>query len=350
MTGETRLYTRIILVVLIFIGTVWVLAPFLAATLFAIILCLSSWPVFKWIEDRLWQRSNLAATVMTLLLILAILLPMAYFAMALAGHVPSLIANIRDWLVSTNGKPPSWLVSLPFVGEPVAAYWLKLAANQEELAKLGNYLFEPTRILLTKTVSVMIQGLLQLILVILIAFFFYRDGDYLSCRLAVLAHKIGGQLGSDMLALTQKTIMGVMIGLVGTAAAQSLVALIGFVIAGVPSAVLLAGATFFLSMIPMGPPLIWGGTAWWLYDQGYVGWSIFMVIWGTGVISGIDNFIRPVLISQTTNLPVLLIMLGVLGGVLAFGFVGIFIGPVVLTLGLTLVDRWSVSVVEPVEP
>jgi predicted PurR-regulated permease PerM len=118
--------------------------------------------------------------------------------------------------------------------------------------------------------------------------------------------------------------MGVMVGIVGTAVAQALVALIGFLIAGVPAALLLAAATFFLSMSPVGPPLIWGGAAWWLYSQGETGWAIFMVVWGLAVISSVDNFIKPILISRTASLPILLVALGVFGGVLAICFVGLF--------------------------
>ncbi len=174
-----------------------------------------------------------------------------------------------------------------------------------------------------------------------IAFFFYRDGNKLATHLSGLAEKIAGDLGERMLQLSRSTIMGVMIGIVGTAAAQALIALIGFLIAGVPAALLLSAATFFLSMVPVGPPLIWGGAAWWLYSQGETGWAIFMVIWGVGIISSVDNFLKPILISRTASLPILLIALGVFGGILAFGFVGIFLGPVILALALTLVEGWS---------
>jgi len=119
------------------------------------------------------------------------------------------------------------------------------------------------------------------------------------------------------------------------------VALIGFLIAGVPAPLLLGAATFFLSMIPVGPPLIWGGAAWWLYDQGQTGWAIFMLIYGFAIISSVDNLVKPILISRSASLPILLIALGVFGGILAFGFIGIFLGPVILALALTLINNWS---------
>ncbi|MBK6636486.1 MAG: AI-2E family transporter [Rhodocyclaceae bacterium] len=329
---------RLTVVVLLVIGVFWVLAPFVAALLFAAILCLSTWPLFAWLETRLKGRTTLAALLSTLILALAVLVPMTYLAATIADGVGQLIILLRPWFESTDHAPPAWLASLPVVGEHLDAYWRKLASSQTELANLGKQLFEPTRRLLLAATGLIGQGLLELTLVVFITFFFYRDGRVLSERLARMANRIGGDLGTRMLQLTQSTIMGVMIGIVGTAAAQGVVALLGFLIAGVPAALLLAAATFFLSMIPVGPPLIWGGAAWWLFDQGQTGWAIFMLVYGLTVISSVDNFVKPILISRTASLPILLIALGVFGGVLSFGFVGIFLGPVILAIGLTLAD------------
>jgi predicted PurR-regulated permease PerM len=346
MNESTRTYARIALAALIVVGTVWVLAPFLAALLFAAILCLTTWPLFTWLEARLKGRTTLAALLATLVLALIVLGPMSYLAATIADGVAQLIALLRPWFESADHAPPNWLATLPLVGEPLDTYWRKLASNQTELANLGKQLFEPTRKFLTSAATLIGQGLLELTLVVFIAFFFYRDGHKLATHLARLSGKIGGALGERMLQLARNTIMGVMVGIVGTAAAQSLVALIGFLIAGVPAALLLAAATFFLSMVPVGPPLIWGGAAWWLYSQGETGWAIFMIVWGVAVISSVDNFLKPILISRTSSLPILLVALGVFGGVLAFGFVGIFLGPVILALALTLVEGWSAASAE----
>lgn len=340
MNERTRAYARIALAALILVGTVWVLAPFLAALLFAAILCLSTWPLFAWLEGKLKGRSTLAALIATLVLALTVLVPMSYLAATIADGVTQLIALLRPWFESADHAPPDWLAGLPLVGEQLDAYWRKLAASQTELTNLGRQLFDPTRKFLTSAATLIGQGLLELTLVVFIAFFFYRDGGKLAAQLAQLADKIGGELGGRMLGLAQSTIMGVMIGIVGTAAAQSLIALIGFLIAGVPAALLLAAATFFLSMVPVGPPLIWGGAAWWLYSQGETGWAIFMAIYGLTVISSVDNFLKPILISHHASLPILVVALGVFGGVLAFGFVGIFLGPVILALALTLIQGW----------
>jgi len=130
-------------------------------------------------------------------------------------------------------------------------------------------------------------------------------------------------------------------GIFGTALAQALVALAGFWVAGVPGALVLAAATFFLSMIPVGPPLIWGGATIWLFQQDQPGWGVFMLLWGLLAISSIDNVVKPLLISRHSALPMLLIVLGVFGGIAAFGFIGIFIGPPMLAVGLNLVQMWT---------
>jgi predicted PurR-regulated permease PerM len=245
--------------------------------------------------------------------------------------------------------PPEWLGSIPFVGSQLDAYWHSLADSREEFNKLLKQLYDPARKVLLTVVALTGEGLLQIVLVLFIAFFFYRDGPALVERLRDSSRRLGGELGEQMLALARSTVMGVMVGIVGTAAAQSLVALLGFLIAGVPGAVLLAAAIFFLSMIPVGPPLIWGGAAFWLYDQGQTGWAIFMAVYGVAVISSVDNFVKPLLISRTASLPILLIALGVFGGVLAFGFIGIFLGPVLLALGLVLAEKWTASHPYPAE-
>lgn len=341
MNETTRANARIAIVALIVVGAAWILAPFLAALLFAAILCLSTWPLFVWIETRVKGRTTLAAGLMTLLLAAAVLLPMSYLAATVADGVSQLLTLLRAWFAAGDWTPPVWLAAIPLAGEHLANYWTKLAGSQAELAQLGQHLFEPTRKVLLATVSLIGQGLLELTLVVFITFFFYRDGRQLAERLGHLAEKIGAELGGRMLKLARTTIMGVMIGIVGTAGAQALVALIGFLVAGVPAALLLASATFFLSMVPVGPPLIWGGATWWLYQQGETGWAIFMLVWGVAIISSVDNFVKPILISRTSSLPILLIALGVFGGILAFGFVGIFLGPVILALALVLAENWS---------
>jgi predicted PurR-regulated permease PerM len=153
--------------------------------------------------------------------------------------------------------------------------------------------------------------------------------------------RVAGIHVENILVTISNTVRGVMFGLLGTALAQGLVAMIGFAIAGVPGAMLLGIVTAILSLIPIGPPIIWGGAAIWLFYQGAVGWGIFMLLYGFFCISSVDNVVKPMLISRSSNLPFILGLFGIIGGVLAFGFVGVFIGPTLLAVGLSLTKEWS---------
>jgi predicted PurR-regulated permease PerM len=142
--------------------------------------------------------------------------------------------------------------------------------------------------------------------------------------------------------LAGNTVRGVVYGILGTAIVQAVMAGVGFLVAGVPGAGLLALLTFFLSVVPMGPPLIWLPAALWLFHQGATGWGIFMIIWGIAV-SSVDNFVKPWLISQGSDMPFVLTLFGVLGGAVAFGFIGVFIGPTLLAVGYRIVKEWTAA-------
>lgn len=340
---DNRRLIQITLVALLAIGCALILKPFVAAILFAGVVCLTSWPMYVWVLARLKYRAWLAALLMTLVLTLVVVLPTALLAASLTEMTPVLIANIRVLVERAQTAPPGWVRSLPLFGDQIHAYWQSLIDSREELYVLLRNVYDPTRRFVLIAGALAGEGFLQLVLVLFVVFFLYRDGTALAARMRVLSQKLGGKLGEEMLLLTHNTVNAVMIGIVGTAAGQALVALFGFLIAGVPVPMLLAAATFFLSMIPVGPPLVWGGAAVWLYDQGETGWAVFMVAWGLLAISSVDNFLKPMLISRSASLPILLIALGVFGGAIAFGFVGIFLGPVLLAVALALTDRFSAS-------
>jgi predicted PurR-regulated permease PerM len=185
------------------------------------------------------------------------------------------------------------------------------------------------------------QGVTQVLLSAFLAFFLLRDAPELSQRLAVAVERLAGQRGRHLIMVAGNTVRGVIYGILGTAIAQSVVAGFGFWIAGVPGAVLLAVLTFFFAVVPFGPPLIWVPAAFWLFAQGHTGWGIFMLVWGLLVISSVDNVLRPFLISQGSKMPFALIFCGVIGGALAFGLVGVFIGPTLLAVCFRLIAEWS---------
>ncbi len=339
---DPKRLAQIALVVLLIIGCIAVLLPFIGAVLFAFVVWICTW---RFYADRLLpllgRRDTLGASLMTLALVLIMLLPTLFLAGSLANGTDKLLDFVKPYIEQgLPANPPGWLSGLPFFGGEIDSTWHRLAGNREELNTAIKQLVAPARQLALALGGIAANGLLQLALVLFVTFFLYRDGVAISNALLVGAHKLGGELGENMLDKARGTVVGVMLGIVGTAAAQGTVAMIGFLVAGVPAAVLLGFVTFFLSMIPVGPPLIWGGAAAWLYSEGQAGWAIFMVLYGLFVISSIDNFVKPILIARGAGLSILLIALGVLGGVLVFGFIGIFLGPVLLALGDMLLQRW----------
>jgi len=339
-TINTNQLTRISLVLLLITGCFYVLRPLMAAILFSTIICVFTWPLYHSIWIRFGKRDTLAATMMTLLLLVALILPMAYLAANFADFTATLVNQFQPILQSLQPHAPDWMRNLPIIGGQVSEAWERATVSHEELMKLVSQYYEPLRIFSLQAVQLVVGGLMQLILVVFIAFFFYRDGARLAAGLVTIAHKLGGELGREVLTLSRDTVRAVMLGIFGTALAQALVALIGFEVAGMPLPLLLAAITFFLSVLPVGPPLVWGGASLWLYSHGEPSWALFMFLYGLLVISTVDNVVKPILISHSSHLPILLVVLGVLGGIVAFGFIGIFLGPTLLAVALTLVKHW----------
>jgi predicted PurR-regulated permease PerM len=342
ITSAQKQIIQIAIVALLLIGCIAVLLPFTGTLMFAVVICVTTAPL----RDRMLRlcrgRSHLTALLMSALLVLLLLAPLALLSGTLTQGIESAVRYIRPIMeAGLSADAPEWLSDLPVVGPIIDTYWHELAASREEMNNLLRQLVDPTRRMALATVSILGQGLLQLALVIFFAFFIFRDAEKYAEALRNGSQKLAGELGVRMLKLAAGTVTSVMIGIVGTAAAQAFVAMIGYLIAGVPGVAMLTFMTFIFSMVPViGATLIWLGAAWWLYDSGQTGWSIFMVLWGMFGISSVDNFIKPILISRTSSLPLLLIVVGIFGGVMVFGFIGLFLGPMLLALGQVLIREW----------
>lgn len=328
-------------IALLVIGCFLVFRPFLAALFFAAVICLSTWPAFRWLKARLGGRPAFAALLLAVGMLLAIALPVALVAYSLVTNSAQAIDMVRGFLDRGPIDLPAWLTGMPYAGSWIDEYWQKLIGSREELVALGKRLAEPARTFLLAAGSAAGEGLLQILVAIFVAFFFYRDGEDLARMVqSGMTRLAGSERGLSVITTARNAVMGVVYGLIGTALAQAGVALVGFLIAGVPGALLLSALIFVLSLVPMGPVLIWGGAAAWLYAQGQSGWAIFMVAYGVLVISSVDNFVKPILMSRAGGLSMLLVVLGVFGGAISFGFIGIFIGPALLAVGWSLINAW----------
>ncbi|MGZ5652332.1 MAG: AI-2E family transporter [Usitatibacter sp.] len=341
-TTRFEQYARVAAIALLVVGCFLVLRPFLGAMLFAGILCFSTWPVFVALRDRMGGRAWLAAILIVAFLVLAMVVPVALAAQSIIVHSSEAVELFRGFLDrKSTFTLPQAVRDFPMLGPWLDTYTRTLTEGSAELADLARRLTEPAKGFLVAIGGAIGQGLVQLLIALFVAFFFYRDGER-ARRLVIegMVRIAGPEHGSALIATAQSAVKGVIYGLIGTAVGQAVVALIGFLIAGVPGALLLAALTFVLSLVPMGPVLVWGGAAAWLYFQGEIGWTIFMVIYGIAVISSVDNVLKPILMSRAGNLSLLVVVLGVFGGAVAFGFIGLFVGPALLAVGWNLMKTW----------
>jgi predicted PurR-regulated permease PerM len=272
--SKIEVYLGWIVLTMLLIGSLIVLMPFLTALLWAGVLCFSTWPLYQRLLEILKHRRTLAAFIMSLAMILVILLPFLIVGATLADNVGELRTAVHRWIDEGPPSPPDWLPEVPVVGQSAYDYWLSLTADSAKLVATAKRFVEPVSGVLLKLGVILGRGLLQLGLSVFIAFFLYRDGIALAAMLKTAVIRIGGNGGDHLLRVAGNTVQGVVYGVLGTALVQSVMAGIGFVIAGVPGAAVLGLLTFFFSVVPIGPPLVWLPAALWLFSRGLTGWGI----------------------------------------------------------------------------
>lgn len=336
-----QLIAGIAAVVVILLGCLVILSPFFPAILLATILALSTWPAFEWLNKKLKRRTALAATLMTILLGLCFIVPLVIIGTSSADNFGKISDLFRSSLQGNTAVVGHHLSTVPYVGDALHGYWADLTSDKENFQKILEEYAGITTDGLIKLGGSIGRGLLDLTLGVMIAFFFFRHGTRAAARIRTLIDKFGGEYGQRLLEVSKNTLIGVVYGMLGTALAQGALAAFGFWVSGVPGASFLGLLTFFLSFIPNGPPFIWVPAAFWLYSEGQVTQAIFLGLWGLLAISSIDNVLRPYFISLRGNLPFLLTLLGIIGGIMAFGFIGVFIGPTLLALAYALILDWT---------
>jgi predicted PurR-regulated permease PerM len=284
-----------------------------------------------------------AALAMVALTSVLLVLPIGIAAPGSADDVTRLRHAIMDALRSGLPNSPLWVFDIPLIGGTLGALWNNWAADISGMLEALRPYFG---ILLENGLSLLLgiaNGVLMFLLALFVAFFFYVYGDPLADRLRLLLRRIAGVQADRMITITGATVRGVVYGILGTAVVQGILTAFGLWLSGVPRPVLLGSVAGLLSVLPIGAPVVWIPAAIWLVGSGHYGWGIFLAIYGVGAVSGADSLIRPWFIARGAQLPFMLTVLGVLGGALAFGLLGIFLGPVLLGVGFTLVNEWARS-------
>lgn len=320
--------------------SLWVLRPFLAAGVWAAMIVVATWPPFLALEQRLGGRRTPAILLMCLGMLLLLVLPLWLAIDTIFAHRDALTA-LADRLTH-EGLPgaPDWLAGLPLIGEKAAGFWQGLASGGSEgvVAKVTPYAANTGKWVLAQ-VGGLGGMLIQFLLIVTIAAILYGSGEQAARLMHRFGRRLAGVRGENSIILAAQAIRGVALGVGVTALVQTLLGGAGLWLAGVPFASLLSALMLMLCIAQIGPVLVLLPAAGWLFWTGDNSWAIFLLVWSV-VVGSLDNFLRPALIRRGADLPLLLIFAGVIGGMLGFGLIGIFVGPVVLAVTWTLMQAW----------
>jgi predicted PurR-regulated permease PerM len=336
----TRTTLAIICILLLIAGSLWILRPFLGAAVWAAMLVVASWPLLKALEGRLGGRRAPAVAVMTLGMLLLLVIPLGLAIDTIAEHADQVTGAAKAVAASGLPQPPQWVSRVPLVGDKAAASWAQLAdAGPAGLvARLGPYLTDAAKWLFGQAGSV--GGvLIQFLLVVVLSAIMYANGEAGARLVLRFGRRLAGERGENAVILAGQAIRGVALGVGVTAIIQTVLGGMGLAVAGVPFASLLSAVMLMFCIAQLGPSLVLFPAVAWMYWMGDTGWATFLLIWSI-FVGTMDNFLRPFLIKKGADLPLLLIFAGVIGGMLGFGLVGIFVGPVVLAVTYTLLLAW----------
>lgn len=317
-----------------------VVQPFLASIAWALILCFVTWPAYVRLRSKLGERHSISALVMTLLLATALVVPLVWLVLLLEGELVNLYGTIEQHLANGPIVLPEAIRTLPVLGPELQRIVESFGSTPDALkAEIARYVGE-WREDITALIGGVGKNMAKLGFALLTAFFVYRDGEKLLAQITAGMRILVGNRERDYINAAGATTRAVVYGLILTAVAQGILAGIGYWIFGAPSPIFLALITMIVALIPFGTPFVWGGVAVWMIANGDLTGGIGLALWGTLLVSWVDNIIRPLVISSATQIPFILVMFGVLGGLAAFGMVGLFIGPVILAVALAVWREW----------
>ena len=334
-----RLALGLFLVGLLFLSYK-VLQLFLVPVAWAAILVYVTWPIYRRLRGLLGRKVNSSALLMTLFLTLTFALPLLWMVGVLRAEVPTAYARSVEILLSGPDSVPPAIAGIPWLGHEMERV---LALSADDPAALQKQVVRWIKPWVDQSLRVLGDigfNAFKFTFTLLTAFFFYRDGESLLDQFRRLLYGLIGARSGAYLYAIGGTVRAVLYGLVLTALAQGALAGLGYWGAGVKAPVLLGAATAVLALIPFGTPLVWGAVSAWLFFNGAPWAGLGLAIWGTLVVSQIDNLLRPMVISSATRIPYLLVLFAVLGGIASFGLLGLFLGPVIIAVLLAVWREW----------
>jgi len=325
---------------LLIVSSFWVLRPFMFSIIWAGLIVIATWPVLEKLEARLAKKRGLAVALMTLALLLMVLIPITLAIVTIVDNAGTISEKVQSLSTLSLPSPPDWLKGIPAIGEKVAAKWSEFAAlsPDERSVKVVPYVQKAFSWFVAQAGGIGMT-LLQFLLTVIIAAILYAKGEVVKDGILSFARRLAGSQGEEVAVLAAKAVRGVMLGVVVTALIQAAVSGVGLIITGVPAAGLLTAVVFMLCLAQIGPVLVLVPAIIWLYWSGQPVWGTVLIVLSIVAVT-LDNFIRPFLIKKGADLPLVLIFSGVIGGLIAFGVIGLFIGPVVLSVTYTLLKAW----------
>jgi len=338
--GELTRVVLAVLLIAILIGTsFWVLRVFLLPAVWAAMIVVATWPLMLKLQAALRGRA-FAVIAMTAAMLLIFVVPLLLAIQALTGNMDTIVGWVRAIPTAKIPPPPDWVAGLPLIGARIAERWTDVAAAgiSELLNELKPFAEDAAKWLAGVAGGVGLVAF-EFLLTVAIAAIMYVKGEAAREGLIRFGRRLAGDRGESVIVLAGQAIRAVALGVVVTALVQTILAGIGLAVAGIPFAGLLTAVILLLCIAQLGPTLVLAPAVIWLFWSGSTGWGVALLVW-TVIVGMLDNVLRPILIRRGADLPLLLIFAGVIGGLLAFGIIGLFVGPVVLAVTYTLLKDW----------
>lgn len=322
------------------VAALWVLRPFLVPIAWACIAAYVTWPLAHWLRRRT-GRPHLAAAGGTLAVALGLGVPVAWVLVALAGEATHLVGVVRAWLDA--GAPlPAWILARPEITARIEQLRASAGIEPSEAIRFATQQAAAITGRLVDLASGLATNVFKFAITLMTLYVLYLEGEPVVAQARRLARIAFPQAPDSFVDDVGGVVRAVVFGLLGTALVQGLFAGIGYALFGVPSPVALGALTALGSLVPMGPALVWGAAAAWLFVSGHTGAAIGMAVYGALLVSSIDNVLRPLLISRSPQrIHFLVVFVGVLGGLTAFGMLGLFVGPLLLSVSLALLAEFA---------
>jgi predicted PurR-regulated permease PerM len=341
---DVRRISLIILVIGVACACLAILRPLLPTIAWAAILAYVSWPLYRWVRRPFGRNQNAAAFLMTAILTCAVILPMLWLVALVSSEFIAAHRTIASYLAGAPAVLPEFIRGIPWLADQLQQELGRLAGEPNALdAQIADWV-QSWASELAGLAGGIGRSIGKLLLVMFAIFFLYRDGDFLMRQCRRLVTRAFGDRLDPYLARAGAMTRAVLYGFLATAFAQGLIAGIGYAVLGIRGSVLLGALTGVLSIVPvLGTAIVWGSVSAYLFVTGHVVKGVILVAWGVLLVHPTDNVLRPLLISNATHVPFIIVMFGVIGGIASVGLVGIFVGPIILSIGLAVWRNWAVG-------